>query len=474
MKKIVIIVLSLILLAGCNNDSKIEVNKNKFLSYEEETIFEQDTYYLDLYLNDDNQSLEVTGKLIYIVKEDTDVLNIRFYPRERNQGNFDLEYVMINQIEKNTSFDSVNQSLLSVSLDETASEGDTIEIDFNYTFSYWIGEGRISYYEDYYISMFFYPFVQPNNEEPISDYNYAYNGESYYNEIGNYYASINVPKDYIVASSGKQMDEATTLRRKVYDVYLEDGRDFSFSASKNYQVYERSEYGIDYTVYSIRELSNQELEESFETIGGSINTYSGYLGEYPYDYFNLELGYIYGMESTGIIYCSQEISVYTIVHEVAHQWLYSIIHNDQAKEPFLDESLTTYITFLYFYETYGIEHAKGFLDSRSSLKDGFEDYFREFEGRSLTDDIHGYQTGYAYIIYYHGPTLFRYYFEEILGDENYVQLKSFLQAYYQEYAFKEVTIIEMLELLEETTEVAGTKDWFLEEMNELKVPEPLN
>lgn len=473
MKKVLFVLLTLLVLTSCNNRSMIEVNNNDFLSYEEEKSFDLDTYYLDLYLDDEDHSLEVTGRIMYVVKEETELLNIRIYPREGNSQNFDLEYLKINQVEKSTSFDIMSSSLLSVSLEETASVGDIIEIDFSYTFDYWMGEGRISYYDDYYITMFFYPFVQLNNDEPISDYNYSYIGESYYNTIGDYYVSINAPRAMEIASSGKQMGGSSSTKRKTTDFFLEDGRDFSFSASLDYHVYEQESYGVDYSIYSIRELSVQEQEDSFETISEAINTYSDYIGEYPYDYFTLEYGYIYGMESSGIIYCSEEISEYTVVHEVIHQWIYSIIHNDQAREPFLDEALTTYITFIHFYELYGMEHASGYLDVRSSMREDFQDYYTLYEGASLYNDIHEYQTGYAYIIYYHGPTIFRYYFEEVLGDSNFVHLTNFLQEYFDKYAYKEVTTIEMLELLEEVTGVVGTKDWFLEEINSLGVPEPL-
>jgi aminopeptidase N len=37
-----------------------------------------------------------------------------------------------------------------------------------------------------------------------------------------------------------------------------------------------------------------------------------------------------------------------IVHEVAHQWWYSLVGNDQINYGFLDEGLTEYSTILFF------------------------------------------------------------------------------------------------------------------------------
>ena len=52
-----------------------------------------------------------------------------------------------------------------------------------------------------------------------------------------------------------------------------------------------------------------------------------------------------------------------IAHEVGHQWFYSTVGNDQLDEPWLDESLTQYVTYLYFLDTYGAQAAEGFRQS---------------------------------------------------------------------------------------------------------------
>jgi hypothetical protein len=124
------------------------------------------------------------------------------------------------------------------------------------------------------------------------------------------------------------------------------------------------------------------------------------------------------------------------------------------------------------YETYGEEEATGYLDYRSSMKAELVNSFNLYQGESLLNNIHDYQVGYGYIIYYHGPTIWRYYFEEIVGGEIDV-LKEFLQAYYNEFSFKEVSTFEMLDLLERTTGISGTKEWFLEELEYLDYIESL-
>ncbi|MCK7481703.1 MAG: hypothetical protein M0C28_34445 [Candidatus Moduliflexus flocculans] len=46
-------------------------------------------------------------------------------------------------------------------------------------------------------------------------------------------------------------------------------------------------------------------------------------------------------------YRGSPVSVYmesTVAHEVGHQWFYHLVGNDQLDDPWLDESLTQFVT----------------------------------------------------------------------------------------------------------------------------------
>ncbi len=53
----------------------------------------------------------------------------------------------------------------------------------------------------------------------------------------------------------------------------------------------------------------------------------------------------------------------TVVHEAAHEWFYSLVGNDQVKDPWLDESLAQYATLRYYAEQYGEAGASGIRES---------------------------------------------------------------------------------------------------------------
>ena len=43
----------------------------------------------------------------------------------------------------------------------------------------------------------------------------------------------------------------------------------------------------------------------------------------------------------------------TVAHELAHQWFYNLVGNDQVDQPWLDEALAQYSVWLYFVDRYG-------------------------------------------------------------------------------------------------------------------------
>jgi hypothetical protein len=69
------------------------------------------------------------------------------------------------------------------------------------------------------------------------------------------------------------------------------------------------------------------------------------LGPYPYRVLKVvQSAGAYGMEGPGIAWIPTGVGssnlTYLVTHEIAHQWFYGIVGNDQAREPFADEAVT--------------------------------------------------------------------------------------------------------------------------------------
>lgn len=101
---------------------------------------------------------------------------------------------------------------------------------------------------------------------------------------------------------------------------------------------------------------------------------------YPYTEFDIVSTptYALGIEYPGVIAITDRIyevqatfngtpvSVLmesTVAHEAGHQWFYNLVGNDQLDDPWLDESLTQFVTWQYYADRYGAAGAAGFEQS---------------------------------------------------------------------------------------------------------------
>jgi aminopeptidase N len=148
----------------------------------------------------------------------------------------------------------------------------------------------------------------------------------------------------------------------------------------------------------------------------ALQSYSQRLGPYPYselDVLSTPMRAL-GIEYPGAIGISlqlyepdrvvsglpsQVLLEGVVAHEVAHQWFYNVVGNDQVDEPWLDESAVQYVTALYYLDMYGSEGYNGY---RASWSDRWERVDRAAIpiGRSSRDYAGG---EYTPIIYGRGP-----------------------------------------------------------------------
>ncbi|HUV29168.1 MAG TPA: M1 family metallopeptidase [Anaerolineales bacterium] len=141
--------------------------------------------------------------------------------------------------------------------------------------------------------------------------------------------------------------------------HFEGARNFSWSISDQYVLSTSTVDSVVVMSYYFP-LDSKAGEAVLQTTSESLAVYNDLFGPYSHQTLTVvEADFLDGMEYDGLYFLSKGFyNLYSgglddyltaiAAHETAHQWWYSSIGNDQALEPWLDESLSTYSERLYY------------------------------------------------------------------------------------------------------------------------------
>jgi len=150
-----------------------------------------------------------------------------------------------------------------------------------------------------------------------------------------------------------------------------------------------------------------------------LRTFSRLFVDFPYRQLVIvQTDFVHGgMEYGEIVFISSSITERAIkdriiVHEIAHQWWYGIIGNDQVRTSWIDEGLAEYSTLLFFEENpeFGVA-SQDYINMYRNNLITFANWIQEVGGQVNFDmNRHLYefdsQYEYAYMAYMRGKLLF--------------------------------------------------------------------
>jgi len=233
-------------------------------------------------------------------------------------------------------------------------------------------------------------------------------GDPFFTDVANFEVSLTVPSNMVVASSGDSVSVTNAdggMNR--HKLRARAVRDFAIVMSPNFQVRTEKVDGIEIRYYYI---IDPEPDASLQISVDAVRTFNELFGAYPYPTLSVvETNFLHGgMEYPRLVMISNELdgALYreVIVHEIAHQWWYAVVGNDQVRHAWIDEGLAEYSTTLFFEHNpqYGITYTARMADKLTGYMMFLEIYGRHGEldlsmNRSLGEFRSGYE--YMYIVY---------------------------------------------------------------------------
>lgn len=434
----------------------------------------QYTFNLTLIADFDQAVLVGRGSLRYtnITPDILTEIVLRLYPNlETFGGDAVIENATISGEPIAPSLDET-RSVVGLILPQVLPPGESVTIDFDYSVTVFHDRKRLynqfSYLETELALASALPLLSVYDEGAgwWRGTQHA-QGDAVYSEVGNFDVTLTAPDYLKVITSGTTVEEAPAADGSItYHYAAPLMRDFAIMASRNYQTVAGSVGDIALEVHYLTP-DPEAAQKVLQWAADALMAYTQQYGEYVYPELDVVETYTSagGIEYPGLIVASNEvwglsgnsrerlIFEWVIAHEVAHQWWYSMVGNNQVIFPWLDEALTDYSVAIYWE---AIEGQAGYQELIGIFQRLYTDYESEAGSGLVGQPATAYSVeAYSPLVYRKGAFFFHN-LRQLLGDEVFFGA---LRTYLSAYRYKIATPFDLQTILEQTSGIQ-LDDWF--------------
>ena len=431
-------------------------------------------YHIDLRVADDLVHLDGRQEVRY-TNQETESLNevcFRLFPNLLGGGT-EIQTIGVNNQEVEPTYDLAG-SVMRVPLSAALRPGGQAVIEMTYSVQVPTegggGYGVFAFEDDILVLAHFYPMIAVYDDEGWNLEMPPEQGDIVYGDSSFYVVRVSAPAAVTLVASGVEIERLAMPDRQQSTYAGGPMRDFYLAASTRYTVASKRVGETTVNSYAPSEVVGG-AKTSLEHAVDALRVFGERFGTYPFTEFDVVSTQTtaFGIEYPGVIAIALRMydpatSEYppaylesTMAHEVAHQWFYSVVGNDQLDEPWVDEALAQYATFLYWQDLYG---PSGAADYRGS----WQERWARVEGADIPIGLPVRAYGgkeYGAIVYGRGP-LFVEAMARMMGQETF---SAFLRDYYETHKWGIATTESLKQLAEEHCDCDLTplfEDWVYE------------
>ena len=432
------------------------------------------TYAISAELNDETMQISGSEKITFIndTGADLDYVCLHLYPRAFREnatikpytmltvatcfpngisyGDIQIGSVKINGNDAVYELAGEDEDILKISFGFKLSTKKSVIIDINFNIIIPNSTHRLGYYNSNINLGNFYPIICKFEGGKFDTTPYYSTGDPFFSDIANYEVDFTYPANYTLCSTGA-FETQNNAGKNTSKIKAKAVRDFAMCLSSSGAKLETKTGNT--SVYYMGYNSDENLNKYLEISKTAVEYFSKNFGAYPYSTLTVvKTPFIYGgMEYPNLVYVSDSIDdedeyLKVIVHEIAHQWWYSTVGNNEAKEAWLDESLAEYSSALFFeHNDYGISYDDLVQTALSSYL-LYVDVISSLRGDVNTKmnlSVSEYQNDYeySYMVYVKGVIMFDA-LRSVVGENKVI---AGLKKYYSDNKFKIATKENFLE-----------------------------
>jgi len=273
-------------------------------------------------------------------------------------------------------------------------------------------------------------------------------GDPFFADLADYRVEVTAPAGYLVMGNGERSQEGGHWRFRMDAI-----RDFALLVGRDYEE-ARGESGGVSVVSAYRREDGPAGRAVLQDVERAIAIFQDLYGPYPYRTFVLVEGDMNGgMEYGGMVLVGstfyqgysggpQAVLPSLAVHELAHQWWYGVVGNDQVHEPWLDESLARYSELIFYQAAYP-----------DSVGWWWQNRIDQWNPSGPLDvSIYDYSDTSTYVHNLYGRAAhFMQDVRDRVGEEAFF---TFLQRYYRQYAWQRVRRSDFFQSLGEASDAS--------------------
>ncbi|HZJ56800.1 MAG TPA: M1 family metallopeptidase [Clostridia bacterium] len=371
-------------------------------------------YEMDVTFNPNSKKIECGQRTTYINNTKTDLWTLYFhvypnafksedkpvfpaeemdraYPNGFSPGFMEFGEVLIDGRSTAYALEGYSDDKLMIPLDEALKPGDRLDIYLEYSVAIPNSPGRFGYSDNTYNLGNWYPILCVYDERGWNLEPYHTLGDPFYSDVSSYDVKIIAPLEFVIASTGEVVKVVRESEQNIWELKGQNVRDFAWVASQRFQA--SSVTVGETTVYSYYH-TEEGGEKALEFGASALEIFNGLFGVYPYRNLSIVQTdfFIGGMEYPRLVMIDE--SLYdgnqddwlelVTVHEVAHQWWYGLVGNDEVNDSWLDEGLTEYSTILYYGQRYGRDEEE--QKYQTLINKGKLQLFRIYRDSGETDE----------------------------------------------------------------------------------------
>lgn len=402
-----------------------------------------------------------------------DKIYFHLYPNYQGAA-LDMFQVLINDVQADWAYLADN-TILEINLPESLNPGETafVTLDFTSSIPTVMGGnyGLFGYFNGVLVLDTFIPTLAVYDETGWHAKKPVPVGDLSYSDAAFYLVEVTAPEELILVTSGIELENKVEEGRQIALFSAGPARDFYLAGSSSFQKWQGQIGEVTVNSYTFPEFEDAgELALNFAET--ALSVFSTRYGNYPYTEFDVISSPMQalGIEYPGITGIALDLyrldesannKTYlesVIAHEVGHQWFYNLVGNDQVLEPWIDESVTQFVTGVYYEDTYGLPAA---VQYRTSWDSRWKRVDRETIPIGM-EAIDYFDNSYSPIIYGRGP----YFLMELRDTMGRETFDIFMRTYVETYQWKIATTEGFQQLAEDTCACDLTalfEEWVYEE-----------